>query len=158
MWPNPQFPADLVSLLKKSLMENLIFGAVKSITLDLFLGLFSNSFTWNWVSKDLICSQEESPGIHMSPREIEKPTGISRSSMRRMVKRKGLKQFKRLKTQRMSEGTRERRRCLNRTYRHELEEHWKMCLARRKRFHSGIASLSTKQSWICERQQKRYWY
>ena len=45
----------------------------------------------------------------MSPTEIEKHTGISRSFVRRMVKRKGLKQFKRLKTQRMSEGTRERR-------------------------------------------------
>ena len=58
---------------------------------------------------DLICSREESPGSYMSPTEIEKHTGISRLFVRRMVKRKGLKQFKRLKTQRMSEGTRERR-------------------------------------------------
>ena len=28
MWPNPQFPADLVHLLKKSVMENFIFCAV----------------------------------------------------------------------------------------------------------------------------------
>ena len=80
------------------------------------------------IVEDLICSQEESPGSHMSPREIEKHTGISRSSVRRMVKRKGLKQFKRLKTQRMSEGTRKRRTesaafCLSKTYRHELEGH-----------------------------------
>ena len=27
MWPNPQFPADLVNLPKKSLMENFIFCA-----------------------------------------------------------------------------------------------------------------------------------
>ena len=44
----------------------------------------------------------------MSLREIEKNTGISRSFMRRMVKTKGLKQFKRLKTQQMSKRTRER--------------------------------------------------
>ena len=61
------------------------------------------------VVKDLICSLEENPGSHKSPRKTEKHTGISRSSVRRMVKRKGLKQFKRLKTQRISEGTRERR-------------------------------------------------
>ena len=38
--------------------------------------------------EELICSQEEKPGTHLSPREIEKYTGISRSSVRRMVKRK----------------------------------------------------------------------
>ena len=46
---------------------------------------------------DLICSQEENPGTHLSPREIEKVTGISRTSVRRMVKRRGLKQFKKSK-------------------------------------------------------------
>ena len=61
------------------------------------------------IVEELICSQEENPGSHMSPREIEKHTGISRSSVRRMIKRKGLKQFKRLKTPRVSEGTKERR-------------------------------------------------
>ena len=45
----------------------------------------------------------------MSPREIEKHTGVSRSSVRRIVKRKGMKSFKHLKTPRMSEATRERR-------------------------------------------------
>ena len=59
--------------------------------------------------EDLICSQEEKPGSHMSPREIEKHTSISRSSVRRVVKKKGLRQFKRLNTPRMSEGTKERR-------------------------------------------------
>ena len=38
--------------------------------------------------EDLICSREEKPGIHMSPREIEKHTGISWSSVRRVVKKK----------------------------------------------------------------------
>ena len=51
------------------------------------------------IVEDLICPQEESPGSHMSPREIKKHTDISRSSVKRMVKRKGLKQFKCLKTQ-----------------------------------------------------------
>ena len=46
------------------------------------------------IVEDLICSQEESPGSHMSPREIKKHTGIRRSSVKRIVKRKGLKQFK----------------------------------------------------------------
>ena len=45
------------------------------------------------IVEDLICSQEESPGSHMSPREIEKHTGISRSSMRRMVKRKDIERI-----------------------------------------------------------------
>ena len=51
------------------------------------------------IVKDLIYSEEESPESHISPRDIEKHMGISRSSMRKMVKRKGLKQFKHLKTQ-----------------------------------------------------------
>ena len=41
----------------------------------------------------------------MSPREVEKNTGISRTSVRRMIKRRGLKQFKRLKITMMSSGT-----------------------------------------------------
>ena len=28
MWPNPPFPADLVTFTEESLMENFIFGAV----------------------------------------------------------------------------------------------------------------------------------
>ena len=57
---------------------------------------------------DLICSQEENPGTHLSLRKIEKFTGISRTSVRRMVKRRGLKQFKRVKTPRMSSATQQR--------------------------------------------------
>ena len=59
--------------------------------------------------EQLICSQEDQPGTHLSPREIQKHTGIDRSAVRRMVKRNGYKQFKRLKTPRMSEATRVRR-------------------------------------------------
>ena len=51
---------------------------------------------------DLICSQEENLGTHLPPRETEKGTGISRTSVRRIVERGGLKQFKRVKTPRMS--------------------------------------------------------
>ena len=32
MWENPQFPADMVTLLKKSLMENFIFCAVQKLS------------------------------------------------------------------------------------------------------------------------------
>ena len=54
---------------------------------------------------DLICSQEENPGTHLQPREIGKVTGISWTSVRRMVKQRGVKQFKRVKTPRMSSAT-----------------------------------------------------
>ena len=94
----------------------------------------------------------------MSPREIKKDVGISPWSVKKMVKRKGLKQFKRLTTQRMSEGTRERRTVRAgalaeriRTNSRNIEN----CLARLKRFHSRSTSRSTKQLCICEWQQKR---
>ena len=57
---------------------------------------------------NLICSQQENPGTHLSPREIEKVTGISWPSVRRMLKQRGLKQFKRVKTPRMSSATQQR--------------------------------------------------
>ena len=46
----------------------------------------------------------------MLPREVEKNTGISRTLVRPMIKRRILKQFKHLKTTMMSSGTQERRR------------------------------------------------
>ena len=53
---------------------------------------------------------EEQPHTHLATRKIAEQTGISRSSIRRMVKKKrNLKQFKNLKTPQMSEGTRNRR-------------------------------------------------
>ena len=58
--------------------------------------------------EELICSQEE-PGTHKSPQEIGPLIGISRSSVKRLVKSRGLRAFKRLKTPRMSEVTRQRR-------------------------------------------------
>ena len=56
--------------------------------------------------EELVCLQEE-PHSHLAP--ISEQTVISRTSIRRMVKRKNLRQFKRLKTPQMSEGTRKRR-------------------------------------------------
>ena len=56
----------------------------------------------------MICSQEEQPGTHKSPQEIAPLIGISRSSVKRLVKRRGYKQFKRMKTPRMTEGTRQK--------------------------------------------------
>jgi len=44
--------------------------------------------TQRYISRvsELICSQEDNPGISKSPRNIEKVTGISRSSVRHIVK------------------------------------------------------------------------
>jgi len=43
---------------------------------------------------DLICSQEETPHSHLSPREIERHASISRSSIQRIVKKDlALKQY-----------------------------------------------------------------
>ena len=56
------------------------------------------------IVEQLICSQEESPGTQKQfPREIERHTSIKRSSIVRMVKKKGWKQYKQIKTPRMSE-------------------------------------------------------
>ena len=35
--------------------------------------------------ENLTYSQEDNPGSHMSPREVEKQVGISRTSVRRMI-------------------------------------------------------------------------
>ena len=59
--------------------------------------------------EELICSQEEEPHSHQAPRKIEETTGISRSAVRRIIKTKGINQFKRMKTPHMNQGTRERR-------------------------------------------------
>jgi len=49
---------------------------------------------------DLICSQENQPHSHQSPREIERDFGISRSSVRRIIKHDiQLKTFKRVSGQ-----------------------------------------------------------
>ena len=58
---------------------------------------------------ELICLQEDFPGTHKCPPEIARNVGISRSLVRRLVKRRTLNQLKRMKTSHMNNGTRERR-------------------------------------------------
>src|SRR5215469_6480112 len=54
---------------------------------------------------ELICSQESQPGTSKSPREIERETGISRSSIRRIAKRDlNLKTFRRREVQLLSDA------------------------------------------------------
>jgi len=52
---------------------------------------------------------EDAPQTHLAPRKIAEQTGISRSSVRRMVKRRNFRQFKRVKTPQMNSGCRNRR-------------------------------------------------
>src|SRR5213082_1900553 len=57
------------------------------------------------IVSDLICSQEGRPGTSKSPREIERETGISRSSVRRIAKRDlNLKTFRRREVQLLSDA------------------------------------------------------
>ena len=53
---------------------------------------------------ELVCSQEERPRTYLAPRKIDEQTGISQSSIQRMMKKINVKRFKRLKTPQMSEG------------------------------------------------------
>ena len=91
---------------------------------------------------DLICSQEENPGTHLSPRKIEKVTGISRTSVRRMVKRRGLKQYKRVcyttAANRTSRSLEIFEKKMNRTMR----------MARRKGFYGGCSLQCSEQSCL----------
>ena len=59
--------------------------------------------------EELSCSQEEAPHTLLEPRKIVKQTGISRSSIRRMIKRRNLRQFKRVKTHEINDGCRNRK-------------------------------------------------
>jgi len=59
---------------------------------------------------DLICSQEDAPGTGKSQREIEKETGISRSSVRRIAQRDlQLRVFERKKAHLLSDADRKTR-------------------------------------------------
>ena len=40
------------------------------------------------LTEELICLQEETSDTHLAPRKIAQQTGISRSSVRRMIKRR----------------------------------------------------------------------
>ena len=57
----------------------------------------------------LICSQEEAPHTHLAPRKISEQTGISRLSIRRMIKRRNFRQFKKIKISEINDGCRNRR-------------------------------------------------
>ena len=46
--------------------------------------------------EELICSQEEDPYTHLAPLKTAEQTGINRSSIRRMIKRRNFRQFKRV--------------------------------------------------------------
>ena len=62
------------------------------------------------VVEELICSQEGAAHSHQSPREIQRSTGISRSSVQRIAKRDlRLKTFKRLSGQRINADCRAKR-------------------------------------------------
>ena len=56
----------------------------------------------------MICPQEDHPGTHVPPKYTAEGIKISQSSVRRMIKRKGIKQFKRLKILNMNDATRKR--------------------------------------------------
>ena len=56
-------------------------GRQRTITTEEKTTLFEN----------LICSQEDNSGSHMSQREVEKKTVISHTSVRRMMKKRGIK-------------------------------------------------------------------
>ena len=59
--------------------------------------------------QEMICSQEDSPGTHVTPNNIAKILKVSDRSVRRMVRSKGIRQFKRLKAPSVNESTRGRR-------------------------------------------------
>lgn len=61
--------------------------------------------------ESLVISDDDEPGTHKSPREIEQHTGLSRSTVRRIVKEDlNLRNFRRQKAQLLSESNREQRR------------------------------------------------
>ena len=61
--------------------------------------------------EELVCLQKKRLHTHLALRKITEQTRISRTSIRRMVKKKRkLKQFSHLKTPQLSEGTRNRRK------------------------------------------------
>ena len=61
------------------------------------------------LEEELVCSPEDFSGIHNSPREIDRNVGISTISLRRLVKRRKINQFKRMKIPHMNNGTRDQK-------------------------------------------------
>ena len=59
--------------------------------------------------EEVVCSQEDEPGTHNSIRQITPRISISKSSVHRMVKKKNLLCYKRLKTPQMNSACCKRR-------------------------------------------------
>ena len=59
--------------------------------------------------EELICSQEENHGTHSSARKIAPQISISRSSVQRLVVKRKLRCYKRMKTPQLNDGCRKRR-------------------------------------------------
>ena len=61
------------------------------------------------IFEELVCLQEDEPGTHNSIRQIAPRISISKSSVHRLVKKKNLHCYKRLKTPQMNSACRKRR-------------------------------------------------
>ena len=59
--------------------------------------------------EEMICSQKNHSGTHVPPKDIAEGLSISQSFVRRMIKRKRMKQFKRIKTPYINNATLKRR-------------------------------------------------
>ena len=59
--------------------------------------------------EEVVCSQENEPGTHNSVRQIAPLISISKSSVHRLIKKKNLHYYKRLKTPQMNSACRKRR-------------------------------------------------
>ena len=57
--------------------------------------------------EELICSQEDFLGTQKTAREIARNVGITRRSVRRLVKRRKINQCKRMRTLHINNGTRD---------------------------------------------------
>ena len=61
------------------------------------------------IFEELVCSQEDEPGTHNSIRQIAPRISISKSSVHRLVKKKNLHCYKRLKTPQINSACHKRR-------------------------------------------------
>ena len=59
--------------------------------------------------EELVCSQEGEEGTHEPPRKIAEQLGVSHTSVRRMIKRRTISQFKLVNEPQRNNGTKERR-------------------------------------------------
>ena len=89
--------------------------------------------------EELIFSQEEALHTHLAPRKIAEQSEISCSSIRRMIKRRNFRQFKRVKSLEMNDGCRNRRYARVIALAEKFERNTRVIeknsMARRKRFY-----------------------